>query len=363
MVLLQGGTRSGKTYSIIYYLLDLCINHTGLEIDIVRDTLVDLKATAWADFEKVLKEHGYYDEREHNKSEHSYNLLGNKIFYYGADNSGKVHGRSRDILWINEAHLFDGESIDQLFPRTRHRIICDYNPALGFEHWIDKYILTSPLLISTYLDNPYLTKSQILDIEDKKDKKYWWSVYGNGNRSSREGVVFENWKIGEFDKSLAYCYGQDFGFNPDPTTLIKTAVNQKTKTIYLKECYYAESLSTLEISNRNKESIERLNDLIIADSAEPRLISEVRAKGLNIQRAYKPSIFYRINKSLEYNIVISPESKNLIAEMSKYIWSNKKSGIPIDKYNHGIDAWQYAFLKLINPKATYQSPIYSENLI
>ncbi len=131
--MLQGGTRSAKTYSTIYFIIWLCENYSGFEIDIVRDTFTALKATAWKDFMDVLIKTNIYNVLNHNKSDHTYNLNGNTISYYGADTPDKIHGRSRDILWINEAHQFPQETIDQLFPRTRYRIIADYNPALKYK--------------------------------------------------------------------------------------------------------------------------------------------------------------------------------------------------------------------------------------
>ena len=248
-ILLQGSTRSGKTWAIIYFLIYFCkkFKGAGIEIDIVRDTFTALKATVWKDFYTILTKHNLYEASNHNKTDHIYNLVGNFINYYGADTPEKIHGRSRDILWINEAHQFPSETIDQLFPRTRHKIIADYNPALGLEHWLDDYIDEYPPLITTYKDNPFLTQAQINEIESRKDNKYWWSVYGEGVRANREGVIFENWTTGEFNTNLVYCYGQDFGFTNDPTTLIKVAVDQKHKKIYLHQCYFSEGLTTEQI--------------------------------------------------------------------------------------------------------------------
>ena len=142
VTLLQGGTRSGKTYSIAYYLIYFCNKHknAGLEIDICRDTYTALKSTAWKDFKDILISHNLYNSENHNKTDHIYNLYGNNINYYGADTPAKIHGRSRDILWVNECQLFPVDTINQIFPRTRHRIIGDYNPALPVEHWLDYYI-------------------------------------------------------------------------------------------------------------------------------------------------------------------------------------------------------------------------------
>lgn len=365
VTLLQGSTRSGKTYSICYYIIWLCEQYRGLEIDIVRDTFTALKATIWKDFKDVLLSHGLYDINNHNKTDHQYILDGNIISYYGSDEPKKIHGRTRDILIVNEGHQFEKEIIDQLFPRTRQRIIIDYNPALGMDHWLDEYIEKYPPLITTYKDNPFLTKSQIEDIESKKGNKYWWSVYGEGIRANREGAIFTNWEVGEFDNIINnYGYGQDFGFNPDPTTLVKVAVDEFNKIIYVDEKFYKHDLRTQEIYDMNAAYIDNYNDLIVADSAEPRLITEVSELGLNIIKAKKGkgSVLYGINKMLEYKIIVTPNSKNAIKELSKYVWNDKKAGLPMDANNHIIDAIRYIFMKL-TVSDTFSNPVAMDNLI
>ena len=122
ITLLQGGTRSGKTYAVIHWIIWMCHKYKNLEIDICRDSFTALKATVWHDFKKVLHELKLYDVKSHNRTDHIYNLNGNIINYYGADNPEKIHGRSRQILWVNEAHQFKEETVDQLFPRTTRRI-------------------------------------------------------------------------------------------------------------------------------------------------------------------------------------------------------------------------------------------------
>lgn len=358
ITLLQGGTRSGKTYSIIYYIIHLCDKYSGIEIDIVRDTFTALKSTVWKDFKSVLVELGEYDVRNHNKTDHIYYLNGNTINYYGADDPTKIHGRSRDVLWVNEAHHLTEETVDQLFPRTRHRIICDYNPALPVDHWLDKYIPEFPPYITTYRDNPHLTKEQMLDIESRKNNKYWWSVYGMGERARPVGAIFENWRIGEFDDSLPVMFGQDYGFNADPTTLIKIAIDQKKKIIYAHEILYEPGLSTSQIFDINKRHCG--DKKIIGDSAEPRLISELRKMGCNISEAVKGpgSVTAGLTTMMDYAIVATPESKNLHKELNNYIWADKKSATPVDKFNHLIDAMRYAFTKLNGGHGSYF--IYSE---
>lgn len=349
VTLLQGGTRSGKTWAVAEYLLSLCHNHKGINIDVTRDTFKALKATAWADVTHILKNYNMYSSMRHNKSDGIYQYNGNYINYFGSDNDGKVHGKSRDILWINEAHLMSEDVIDQLLPRTRYRVIMDYNPALGDEHWLDKYIEEYPPLITTYKDNPYLTLDQIADIESRQNNKYWWQVYGSGKRAKVEGAVFSNWATGEFDDTLPFWFGQDFGYSNDPTTLIKVAIDEKRKRIYLQELLYETHLFTDKIAELNGALAG--GHLIIADSADPRLIAEMRTNhGLNIQGAVKVTINEGVMLMNNYELIVSEDSANLKKELSKYRWADKGKTVPIDDYNHLLDAARYACMwKLSKP--------------
>jgi phage terminase large subunit len=353
ITLLQGGTRSGKTYATIYYIIWLCREYpnAGMEIDLVRNTFAALKATAWKDFKDILVSLDLYNANNHNKTDHIYQLFGNNINYYGADTPDKIHGRSRDILWINEAHQFPEDTIDQLLPRTKHRIICDYNPALPQEHWLDNYIVKYPPLITTYRDNPHLTKAQVEDIENKITNSYWWKVYGNGERAQPTGAIFSNWSIGEFKECDILGFGQDYGFSNDPSTLIKVSIDRKSKTIYLKECFYQVGLNTGQLYELNIQHAQNL--LIVADSAEPRLIAELKQRRVNIIETEKGqgSVTAGISLMLEYNIVIDPESTNMIKEFNNYSWIEKTNkSIPMDAYNHCIDAARYfIYSTLRNP--------------
>ena len=353
ITLLQGGTRSGKTFSIIYYLIWLCNEHQGIEIDICRDTFTALKATVWKDFKEVLVAHGLYSAKNHNKTDHIYFLNGNTINYYGADNPDKIHGRKRDILWLNESNHISEETVDQLFPRTKYRIICDYNPALPQDHWLDRYIDDYPPCITTYKDNPHLTESQILDIESRQDNKYWWSVYGSGERTKPVGVIFDRWSVGEFPNDLPIIYGQDYGFSNDPTTLVKVAVSSSQKKIYCEELLYEKGLSTDEIAKINKAKCGE--GAIVGDSAEPRLIEELRRAGCNIYKAEKGqgSVTAGISILMDYEIVITKDSTNLRKELNNYVWADKKSAVPVDKWNHLIDAARYATMRHIGGIGNY----------
>jgi phage terminase large subunit len=363
VTLLQGGTRSGKSRACIDFIIHFCLNYSVYEIDVCRDTFAALRATIYKEFKQVLNE--YQIQHEHNRTEHIITINRNTIHFYGLDNDEKIHGKERDIIWINEINQIKKDVYDQIAPRTRYRIIGDFNPRLGRKHWLDEYISKYPPLITTYKDNPFLTPIQVEDIEAKQLDPYWWAIYGNGQRASLEGAIFENWEFGEFGETLSYGYGQDFGFSNDPTTLIKVAIDKQKKLIYCHECFYnANQLTTDQIYQMNKAHIKRPNDLIVADSAEPRLIHEVAQKGLNIQKAVKGSgsVLYGIEKMREYKIIITPESKNLEIELSNYIWNDKKAGIPIDKDNHLIDSIRYIFTRLL-PNQNERKPVGLSNII
>lgn len=338
--LLQGGTRSGKTYSVLHYIIWFCSKYSGAEIDIVRDTYTSLRSTVMKDFFTLLKEWRMYDPNNHNKTESVYVLNGNIISFYGADNFAKIHGRSRDILFINEAQQFPSEVVSQLFVRTRRRIICDFNPDLGLDHWLDSYIDKYPPIITTYKDNPFLTSEQIKDIEEQMERsQYFRDVYGNGIRGKREGAIYTNIEEGDFDTSLPFMYGLDFG-STDPTALVKVSVDSKRRIIYVKEELYAQGLSAFDL-------VEQVGSIcgqhsVICDSASPQLITTLKQAKLRAFEASKGqgSVLSGITKIQGYKIVFT--GFNIRKELYNYAW-NVKQAIPFDRENHLMDAMRYAF--------------------
>jgi phage terminase large subunit len=156
-----------------------------------------------------------------------------------------------------------------------------------------------------------------------------------------EGVIFKNWEIGEFNNELEYGFGQDFGFDPDPDTLIKVAIDKKNKVIYLDECIYDNKLTTNELITRVKHHVGKSE--IVADNSSNRLIEELKRSGLNIRPCVKGagSVEEGIKLMSDYRMIVTPTSKNIIKELNNYIWSDKKAGQPKDMYNHSIDAIRY----------------------
>ena len=156
-----------------------------------------------------------------------------------------------------------------------------------------------------------------------------------------EGVIFKNWVYGKFPEGMVSVFGQDFGFSIDPTVLVETAIDKKHRKIYIREHYGKIEMTTSDVYQMNQMVTK--DGLIISDR-DPRLVHEVKQLGCNIRSTKKPngSIMLGINYMLDYELIIDPGSIELAKELNNYVWHDKKSGTPVDKWNHYIDATRYA---------------------
>jgi len=232
----------------------------------------------------------------------------------------------------------------------------DYNPRSEF--WIHEQVIPSfehKLIHSTFRDNPWLPQSELNKILWKAGKPQfanWWRVYGEGEIGILEGQIFINWEFGGFDTTLPYGYGLDFGYHPDPDAFIKVAIDGKRKLIYLDEQFYKTNQSTNELNKTVLSYINKSDDLIIAESANPRTITDLKKKDgsiksmpLNIRAVKKDGTVSEWLKSLQdYKLIVTEDSYNLVKELNNYVWSDQKAGIPIDAFNHLIDAFRYYFM-------------------
>ena len=348
----QGGTSSGKTYSLLQVLGIKAYSNPNCIITVAGQDMPNLKAGSIRDLRAIIQgsEFMKYFCTNYNKSEQIFTFRNGSIIEFKAyDDEQDAKNGKRDFLFANEANGLPYEIFEALYVRTRLHSWIDYNPSAEF--WLHKRkLLELPevrFIKSTFEHNPFLEQSVIDKILSYKDKDpYRWKVYGLGEMAALEGAIFRNWSEGQFNESPPYCYGQDYGYTNDPTTLLKVAVDKKAKKVYLKECFYlAKQLGTNDIYELNKSHIDDINDVIVGDSAEHRLIDELEALGLNMELAEKGagSVKEGITSLQDYELIVDPESYNLKAELNNYIWNNKKAGIPIDKHNHLIDPARYAF--------------------
>ena len=356
--IMQGGTRSGKTYSILLALIEFAYKNKGknLYITIARKTFPALRGTAMRDFFEILKKENIYDERNHNKSSGLYNLYGNNFEFISVDQPVRVRGRKRDVLFMNEANEFSMDDFVQLSLRTTFKIIIDFNPSEEY-HWLYTQLIDADrddvdFHISTYKDNPFLEKSTIQEIERLKETDAnLWRVFGQGQRGISMETIFPNFKIADDipENAIEVALGLDFGYTADPTSLVK--LYKQDNSIYIQELIYEKGLTNQDIANKIKDlGIDRSIE-IFADSAEPKSIEEIHRMGnINIKPTKKgaDSVRSGIDIMRRHLIYITRDSINTIKEFRNYKWikdkNNEITNKPVDAYNHSIDASRYIAL-------------------
>ena len=375
--IVTGGRGSGKSYSINLLLLLLTFE-AGHTILFTRFTLTSAHISIIPEFlDKIdtlkLQDHFYVTKDEiRNK------LSGSKIIFRGirtssGDQSANLKSLTNVSTWVmeeaeelNDENIFDKIDLSVRNLKQKNRIILILNPVTK-EHWIyDRFFESKGVMgglnetkgnttyiHTTYLDNlENLSQSyldQIENIKKRRPDKYKHQMLG-GWLSKAEGVIFENWSIGEFKKVGVSVWGQDYGFANDENTLVETNIDTTNKIIYLKECFYLKGLTTSQIAELN---LKHANDgLVVGDSAEPRLLHELKAKGCNMVKSIKGqgSITYGIALLQDYDLIIEENSINLIKELNNYSWLEKKSKTPQDLHNHLLDAVRYSIsYQLQNP--------------
>lgn len=359
-VSLQGSARSGKTYNVMIWLVMYALAHRFVKVSVVRATLPALKASALEDFKAILQQLGIYHDRSFNKSDLFYTLpSGSVIEFFSATDEVRLRGRKRDILFVNEANELTELQFAQLKMRTTRFTLIDYNPSFSEDHWICRQVNTDPRtyhFVSTYKDNPFLEQVVIDEIESLQSKNpSLWQIYGLGLMAQIEGLIFKD--ISLVEKVPVKCrtwYGVDFGYSNDPTAIVEVSV--QGDAIYLREIAYRTHMLSGDIIQELK-ALGRVE--VISESADPRLIDEIYHAGINIKPVVKfpGSVPAGISKMLEYKIHITRDSTHIIKEFKNYTWQQDKEGkwlnVPIDAFNHAIDAARYVVLtKLIGRNGT-----------
>ena len=363
--IIQGGTSASKTYSILAVLINQALLEHGIEISIVAETIPHLRRGALKDFLKIMKWTGRFFENRFNKSLLRYEFAnGSVIEFFSADDSSKLRGARRDILYINECNNVTFDAYNELAIRTRKEVYLDFNPANEF--WVHTELKDesdSDFLILTYKDNEALDQSIVEQIEKNRDKALtssywanWWKVYGEGQLGMLEGVVFSNWKtIDTIPKEARLLgIGLDFGYTNDPTAIVEIYAYNGQRIV--NEIVYQNGLVNSEIAKRLPKNV-----IVYADSSEPKSIEEIRRLGITIKGVTKgkDSINYGIDVMQRQDYLITNQSVDLIKELRSYIWDTDKTGRrlnkPIDFNNHAIDALRYHEMETLGIGANYGS--------
>jgi phage terminase large subunit len=370
--IVTGGRGSSKSFAVGTFTNLLSFEH-GHKILFTRQTMTSAHLSIIPEFQEKIDLMQLNQLFEVTKSEIRNKQSNSEIIFKGiktssGDQTANLKSLQGVTTWVlDEAEeLTDESTFDKINLSIRqkgkqNRVILILNPSTK-EHWIYKKFFEErgvqegfngikddvTYIHTTYEDNlDNLDQSfinEILRIKETNPQKYKHQILG-GWLNKAEGVVFNNWRIDNFEEVGTVIFGQDFGFSVDPTSLIKVSIDKSKKRIYAKEYLYKTSLTTSDIYYENLRYCNK--SLIVADSAEPRLIQELKSRGLNIKGIKKPTIIDRIALVQDYELIVDSESSNLIKELNNYVWHDKKSQTPIDDYNHLLDALGYAVWDLI----------------
>jgi phage terminase large subunit len=361
--IIQGGTSAGKTYGIIPILITKASTYANQEISIVAESIPHLRRGALKDFLRIMKSTNRFYEQRFNKSLLRYEFAnGSVIEFFSADDSSKLRGARRDILYINECNNVNFESYNELSIRTKKEVYLDFNPANEF--WVHTELkgeTDSDFLILTYKDNEALDERIVKEIEKNRDKAStsaywanWWRVYGLGEIGMLEGVIFSNWKIINTipPEAKLVGIGLDFGYTNDPTAIIEV-YNYNGQRI-VNELKYQTGMLNSDIAKELPKNV-----VVYADSSEPKSIDEIRRYGITIKGVTKgkDSINYGINVMQQQEYLVTSQSTNLIKELRAYCWDQDKTGKqlnkPQGKQDHGIDALRYHEMETLGLNSNY----------
>jgi phage terminase large subunit len=361
VVINQGGTNSGKTYAIEQALFCLAAEHEKQIITVVGQDIPNLKAGALRDAQNIVAQFPQLKQliKNYNKTDRIFEFYNGSIIEFKSyANPQDAKSGKRDYLFINEANGIKWDTYQELALRTKTRIFIDYNPNAEF--WVHDHLIGKPnveLIISDHRHNPFIDEAMAARIENIDDPEKW-KVYARGLTGKVDGLVLNNWHLcDDIPKDARLlAVGLDFGFSNDQTGCIE--VYLQNGELWIDELFYETGLTNTDISKRLALLGVSKNTEIIADSAEPKSIEELRRLGWHITGAQKgaDSVNNSIDILKRYTLNITRRSTNLRTELSRYKWKVERSGRtinePVDTFNHLIDPLRYVALNKLKIKAT-----------
>lgn len=355
VVVNQGGSGSGKTYAILLALFCIASDNGKQVITIVGQDIPNLKAGALRDALSIYSGSELLKGciRSYNKSDRIFEFHNGTIMEFKSyDDAQDAKSGKRDYLFVNEANGISREIYNELALRTKKRIYIDYNPNAAF--WVHDHIIGKPgvqLIISDHRHNPFLPDEMREKIESLKNEDIeLWRCYARGLTGKITGLILNNWQLCDAIPPYAtpIAVGLDFGFTNDETGCIE--VFKQNGELWINELIYETGLTNPDISKKLTETGLNRNIDIIADSAEPKSIEELRRLGWRVTGAKKgaDSVKNSIDILKRYKLNITRSSINLRMELERYKWridhSGKTLNEPIDRWNHLIDPLRYIAL-------------------
>lgn len=360
-----GGTSASKTISILVWLIDYSQCNHNKKVDVMSESYPHLEDGAIKDFKAIMIDRNYWDDDKWNDTKHIYTFeTGTILKFISIDKLGKAHGPRRDVLFINEANNIAYQIYTQLEVRTKEHIWLDWNPSTEFWYYTEiKDKVDHDFLTLTYLDCINALDQRIIDsIEGRRNNKRWWQVYGLGLLGEVEGRIYKGWKIIDDIPHEARLErrGLDFGYSVDPTVI--EDIYKYNGGFIIDERVYQKGLSNRIIAETIK-NFENPQTLVIADSAEPKSIDEIKNFGINIIGCIKGA--GSVNAGIDFvgdqKISITRRSVKTLIAYNNYMWlEEKKTGkflpVPDDsihEWSNPLDAVRYG-LDSYRPRITKQ---------
>lgn len=384
-------SKKSKTAAIwfIYHLMKL----NGANLLVVRKTYCTLRNSCFTELKWAVKRLGVEALWEIRESplEMVYKPTGQRIYFRGLDDAMKITSITVDVgalcwLWVEEAfEIASEDDFDMIDESIRgavpdglfKQVTVTFNPW-NENHWLKRRFFDfcggeggvsedGEILAMTvdYRCNEWLDESDRAVFERMKisdPARYRVAALGLWGRA--EGVIYENFIVEDFDlsallgkQSIKSAFGLDFGYTNDPSALFCGLVDLDEKIIYVFDELYSAGLTNMRLFSEIA-GMGYSKEKIIADSASPKDIAELRELGLTrISPAKKGagSINHGIQFIKNFKIIIRPNCVNFLAEISVYSWKNGADGkalnIPVDTANHLMDAMRYALEDIGRPRA------------
>jgi len=346
---IPGGTSASKTISILIFLIAMAQSDKVPTLtSIVSESFPHLRKGAMRDFLNIMNQHQYFKDSLWNKTDSLYTFeTKSQIEFFSADMPSKLRGARRDRLFINEANNIPFNAFEELEVRTKDFIFLDWNPTNEFWYYTDVKGIRNDVeeITLTYKDNEALDQKVIDSIEQRKTRKNWWLVYGLGQLGELEGKIYNDWKIIDdipHEARLA-VRGLDFGYSNDPSVLVD--IYEYNGGFIIDELFYERGMTNKQIADFIKTQEKRV--LIIADSAEPKSIDEIRSYGISITGATKGqgSVNQGISFVQDQKISVTKRSVYTIKDYRNYLWKVDKDGkvlnTPEHDFSHAPDAIRY----------------------
>jgi len=358
VIVLVGGKRSGKSYSALQYEIIQFLTGVNQKILLTRKTGPSLRVTAYKVFQDLLKQIGLYKYVKHNKSSMEFEFQSNYVLCSSIDDEEKVRSTEWSNIFMEEANNFVYDDYQTLRlqlsaprqPGAINRLILAINPT-EVNGFVNKRLIIQqgvPVIHSTYLDNPFLDKEYVAELEKLKHQdETYWKIYGLGLWAEAGEIIYSPFTtLEQYPLADERIFGLDFGFN-NPTALVEVQIKDK-ENIYLVERLYESGLTNADLIARLKQMDITPSDIIYCDSAEPDRIEELRRAGFYALESYKGknSVKDGIDFIKRLKIHTLPTNVNLNEERAGYRWKKDKDNRvhdePIKFEDHLMDAMRYA---------------------